>query len=89
MLDETGQKPIAEIQELRVAFRTKDGPVMGVENVSFSINAGETVCVTPTQLAVITWVRKGDPARMDYPCQTAGQASERIGGLWERLHHDV
>jgi len=45
MLDETGQEPIAEIQELRVAFQTKDGPVMGVENISFSINAGETVCV--------------------------------------------
>jgi len=45
MLDETGQEPIAEIQELRVAFQTKDGPVMGVENISFSISAGETVCV--------------------------------------------
>ncbi len=45
MLDETGQKPIADIQELRVAFQTKDGPVLGVEDVSFSINAGETVCV--------------------------------------------
>ena len=44
-LSETGQKPIADIQELRVAFQTKDGPVLGVEDVSFSINAGETVCV--------------------------------------------
>ncbi len=45
MLDDTGQKPIADIQKLRVAFQTKDGPVLGVEDVSFSINAGETVCV--------------------------------------------
>ncbi|WP_299725079.1 ABC transporter ATP-binding protein [uncultured Tateyamaria sp.] len=45
MLDHTDQKPIAEIQELRVAFQTKDGPVLGVEDVSFSINSGETVCV--------------------------------------------
>lgn len=41
MLDQ----PIAEISELRVEFQTKDGPVVGVENVSFSINPGETVCI--------------------------------------------
>ena len=45
MLDETGNMPIAEIQGLRVEFQTKDGPVVGVEDVSFSINPGETVCV--------------------------------------------
>jgi peptide/nickel transport system ATP-binding protein/glutathione transport system ATP-binding protein len=45
MLDHTEKTPIADIQELRVAFQTKDGPVLGVEDVSFSINAGETVCV--------------------------------------------
>ncbi|MEP3846480.1 MAG: ABC transporter ATP-binding protein [Paracoccaceae bacterium] len=39
------QKPIADIQGLRVEFQTKDGPVVGVEDVSFSINPGETVCV--------------------------------------------
>ena len=39
------QKPIADIQGLRVEFETKDGPVVGVEDVSFSINPGETVCV--------------------------------------------
>jgi oligopeptide/dipeptide ABC transporter ATP-binding protein len=37
--------PIAEIQGLRVEFQTKDGPVVGVEDVSFSIAPGETVCV--------------------------------------------
>ncbi|MGR3563878.1 MAG: ABC transporter ATP-binding protein [Heliomarina sp.] len=41
MLDQ----PIAQISELRVEFQTKDGPVVGVENVSFSINPGETVCI--------------------------------------------
>ena len=41
MLDQ----PIAEIEELRVEFQTKDGPVVGVENVSFSVNPGETVCI--------------------------------------------
>ena len=45
MLDHTEKTPIADIQELRVAFETKDGPVLGVEDVSFSINSGETVCV--------------------------------------------
>ncbi len=41
MLDQ----PIARIEELRVEFQTKDGPVTGVEDVSFTINPGETVCV--------------------------------------------
>ncbi|MCM2560833.1 ABC transporter ATP-binding protein [Lutimaribacter sp. EGI FJ00015] len=41
MLDQ----PIARIENLRVQFQTKDGPVVGVEDVSFSIQPGETVCV--------------------------------------------
>ena len=41
MLDQ----PIAQISGLRVSFQTKDGPVVGVEDVSFYINPGETVCV--------------------------------------------
>ena len=45
MLDHTSATPIAQIQELRVEFQTQDGPVLGVENVSFDIRAGETVCV--------------------------------------------
>ncbi len=36
---------IAEIQGLRVEFQTKDGPIVGVSNVSFNIKSGETVCV--------------------------------------------
>jgi peptide/nickel transport system ATP-binding protein/glutathione transport system ATP-binding protein len=38
-------QPIAQIQGLRVEFETKDGPVVGVENVSFDVNPGETVCI--------------------------------------------
>ncbi|MEM6939859.1 MAG: ABC transporter ATP-binding protein [Pseudomonadota bacterium] len=45
MLDQTTTQPIAQIKGLRVEFQTKDGPVVGVEDVSFDINAGETVCV--------------------------------------------
>lgn len=45
MLDQTNVAPIAQIQGLRVEFQTKDGPVVGVEDVSFDINPGETVCV--------------------------------------------
>ncbi|MGH1459439.1 MAG: dipeptide ABC transporter ATP-binding protein [Paracoccaceae bacterium] len=41
MLDQ----PIAEIRSLRVEFQTKDGPVVGVEDVSFTVGAGETVCI--------------------------------------------
>ncbi|MEO3416912.1 ABC transporter ATP-binding protein [Roseovarius sp. CAU 1744] len=37
--------PIARIENLRVTFETRDGPVVGVEDVSFDIGAGETVCV--------------------------------------------
>ncbi len=43
MLDQ--QLPVADIQNLRVEFQTKDGVVAGVEDVSFSIAPGETVCV--------------------------------------------
>ena len=49
MLDQTDAPqtgaPIAEISGLRVEFQTKDGPVVGVEDVSFEVNPGETVCV--------------------------------------------
>ncbi len=45
MLDDTNTSPIAQIKGLRVEFQTKDGPVVGVEDVSFDINPGETVCV--------------------------------------------
>ncbi len=38
-------QPIARIKGLRVEFQTKDGPVVGVENVSFDVNPGETVCI--------------------------------------------
>ena len=38
-------KPIVEIDKLRVEFQTDGGTVVGVEDVSFSINPGETVCV--------------------------------------------
>lgn len=36
---------IASIRNLRVEFQTKDGPVVGVQDVSFDIAAGETVCI--------------------------------------------
>ena len=41
MLDQ----PLASLKNLRVEFQTKNGPVVGVEDVSFDIAAGETVCV--------------------------------------------
>jgi peptide/nickel transport system ATP-binding protein len=37
--------PIAEIRKLRVEFQTKDGPVVGVQDVSFEVSPGETVCI--------------------------------------------
>ena len=41
MLDQ----PIASVRNLRVEFQTKGGKVVGVEDVSFDIHPGETVCV--------------------------------------------
>ncbi|NIZ12364.1 ABC transporter ATP-binding protein [Phaeobacter sp. HF9A] len=41
MLDQ----PIAQIHGLRVEFQTKDGPVVGVEDVSFDVRSGETLCI--------------------------------------------
>jgi len=43
--DHVGRKPVARIENLRVEFQTKDGTVAGVEDVSFDIGPGETVCV--------------------------------------------
>ena len=45
MLDQPDSAKVAQIAGLRVEFQTKDGPVVGVEDVSFDIHAGETVCV--------------------------------------------
>ncbi|MEM6387640.1 MAG: ABC transporter ATP-binding protein [Pseudomonadota bacterium] len=41
MLDQ----PLAALRNLRVEFQTKDGPVVGVEDVSFDIGAGQTVAI--------------------------------------------
>ncbi len=41
MLDQ----PLVSINSLRVEFETNDGTVVGVEDISFDIAAGETVCV--------------------------------------------
>ncbi|MDB6181986.1 ABC transporter ATP-binding protein [Paracoccus fistulariae] len=42
MLDE---QPLVSINKLRVEFETNDGVVVGVKDISFSINPGECVCV--------------------------------------------
>lgn len=38
-------QPLVSFENLRVEFETNAGVVVGVEDVSFHINAGETVCV--------------------------------------------
>ena len=38
-------RPLVSIDNLRVEFQGEDGPIVGVEDVSFSIAPGETVCV--------------------------------------------
>jgi len=37
--------PIARVENLAVHFATRDGDVPGVEDVSFAINPGETLCI--------------------------------------------
>ena len=36
---------IIEMENLQVKFQTKDGSVTGVDDLSFSVNSGETVCL--------------------------------------------
>ncbi|MBY6048608.1 ABC transporter ATP-binding protein [Vannielia litorea] len=45
MLDETEKRPLVDVSHLRVEFDTNDGLVVGVEDVSFHIDPGETLCV--------------------------------------------
>ena len=45
MLDHDPNGPVASIRNLQVTFQTKDGPVVGVKDISFDIAPGETVCV--------------------------------------------
>ncbi|MBY6154236.1 ABC transporter ATP-binding protein [Vannielia litorea] len=45
MLDETEKQPLVDVSHLRVEFDTNDGLVVGVEDVSFHIDPGETLCV--------------------------------------------
>ena len=40
-----GGNPLVSVENLRVEFRGEDGPIVGVEDVSFTIAPGETVCV--------------------------------------------
>jgi oligopeptide/dipeptide ABC transporter ATP-binding protein len=38
-------KPLLEVDDLRVLFRTDHGPARAVDGVSFTLSAGETLCV--------------------------------------------
>lgn len=38
-------KPLVDIQNLRVEFETSNGIVVGVEDVSFNVKPGETLCI--------------------------------------------
>ena len=44
-LDSQALEPLVSIENLRVEFETDGGIVVGVDDVTFTINPGETVCV--------------------------------------------
>ncbi|MEO1224311.1 MAG: ABC transporter ATP-binding protein [Pseudomonadota bacterium] len=46
MSEQTGvAPPLLSIENLRVEFEGETGPIVGVKDVSFTVNPGETVCV--------------------------------------------
>ncbi|MFW5655894.1 MAG: ATP-binding cassette domain-containing protein, partial [Roseicyclus sp.] len=45
MLDDATPAPLVSIEKLRVEFDGESGPIVGVRDVSFHVNPGETVCV--------------------------------------------
>jgi ABC-type glutathione transport system ATPase component len=45
MLDDATTSPLVSIENLRVEFDGESGPIVGVKDVSFHVNPGETVCV--------------------------------------------
>jgi peptide/nickel transport system ATP-binding protein/glutathione transport system ATP-binding protein len=38
-------RPVVRVSNLRVEFKTRAGPVVGVEDLSFDVRAGETLCI--------------------------------------------
>ena len=43
--NERTQQPLVAIENLRVEFNTEGGTIVAVDDVSFTINPGETVCL--------------------------------------------
>ena len=61
-------RPLVSIDNLRVEFQGEDGPIVGVEDVSFSIASGETVCVVgESGSGSWMWPRPTTP-----PCAVSG-----------------
>ena len=78
-------RPIAQIKKLRVEFQTRNGPVPGVEDVSFSVYPGETVCIvgesgsgkSVTSLALMRLVEFGGGeivnGELDFRCRDGSE----------------
>src|ERR1700712_3289791 len=45
LTDAEAKPPLVSIEHLRVEFDSEGGTIVGVDDVSFSIRPGETVCV--------------------------------------------
>ncbi|MEQ9260952.1 MAG: ABC transporter ATP-binding protein [Roseovarius sp.] len=45
MLDSPARRPLARVQSLRVEFTSQEGVTTGVEDVSFEVMPGETLCI--------------------------------------------
>ena len=79
MLDE----PLVKVKNLQVEFQTKGGMVLGVEDLSFHINPGETVCVvgesgsgkSVSSLSLMdSWSLVAERFLTDLSCSTINQA---------------
>ena len=82
MLDQ----PVVDVRNLRVEFQSKGGTVVGVEDVSFQIGAGETVCIvgesgsgkSVSSLSIMRLVEFGGGTIADGELDFASKSGDRI-----------
>ena len=82
MLDQ----PVVDVRNLRVEFQSKGGTIVGVEDVSFQVGAGETVCIvgesgsgkSVSSLSIMRLVEFGGGTIADGELDFASKSGDRI-----------